>query len=480
MQIQFLRIIKTHFWFFGIMLLTILYAFTTKEISNKVVKSNQPNIIIILTDDQGYGDVGFNGCKDIPTPNIDQIATNGVVFRNAYVTYSVCAPSRAGLLTGRYQDRFGYSRNPLYKPFDSTMGVSLNEKFLPEYLKQSGYKTMGIGKWHLGVYENFRPWNRGFDEYFGFLGGGHRYFPEELTITDQNEPKNEGQSYRTKLIRNNDVVEETEYLTDAFSREAVSFIDKNAKNPFFLYLAYNAPHAPLQASEKYLNRFSDIKDPKRKTYAAMVSAVDDGVGEVLNKLKKLNILDNTIIIFLSDNGGPKQDNASDNGELRGGKGSLFEGGIRVPFAIQWPKQIKAGIEYNQSISSLDIFATIIANATDIKTANLKNPLDGIDILPFLKGQKENAPHEYLFWRQYDQKKYAIVHESGMKLLNQKDSIINVYNLKSDIKEQNDIKEKSKDIITKFDDERKKWEANMIAPVIWGLNQEQQYIPGKRP
>ncbi len=466
------QIKKCALWLTGLLLFVIVFSFTKKIEPKKNGTENKPNVIIILTDDQGYADVGFNGCTDIPTPNIDRIAKNGVVFRNAYVSYSVCAPSRAGLITGRYQDRFGYSRNPLYTPFDPEVGVSLNEQMLPELLLQSSYKTMAIGKWHLGAHEKFRPWKRGFKEYFGFLGGGHRYFPEEYVITNQDSASNEAQSYRTKLIRNETVIEESEYLTDALSREAVSFIGRNDKQPFFLYLAYNAPHGPLQATEKYLSRFNHIKDLKRKTYAAMVSAVDDGVGAVLNKLEQLKIADNTIVIFLSDNGGPENDNGSDNGLLRGAKGSLFEGGIRVPFAIQWPKKIQANTEYQQPIISLDIFATVAANVDGLAAS--KNTLDGVNLLPFIKGINKKSPHEYLFWRQYDQKNYAVVHASGFKELITRDTAISLYYLKTDIGEQLNVLDKNKLLFNQIEQERKQWEATTIAPAFYGLNQEEQY------
>lgn len=459
----------------ALVLAVTAYVFTKRTKQTLVVAQDKPNVIIILTDDQGYGDVGFTGCKDIPTPNIDRIATNGVVFTNGYVSYAVCAPSRAGLITGRYQDRFGYSRNPLYRPFDATIGLPLTEQTLPELLKQSGYNTMGIGKWHLGVHEQFRPWNRGFNEFFGFLGGGHRYLPEDYTIAHQDSAKNEAESYRTKLIRNKTTVEETEYLTDAFSREAVSFIERNSKQPFFLYLAYNAPHAPLQATAKYLNRFEHIKNPKRKTYAAMVSAVDDGVGAVLNKLQQLKLTENTIVIFLSDNGGPENDNGSDNGLLRGGKGSLFEGGIRVPFAMQWPKQIKANTQYHQPVISLDIFATIAANIG--KTSSPKNQLDGVNLLPYLQSKQQGAPHEYLFWRQYDQKNYAVLHQSGYKEVILKDSGFNLYNLKNEIDEKTNIRDPK--LMSEFEQQRKKWELNTIAPIFYGLNQEEVYEREKK-
>jgi len=449
-----------------------LLAFHNPDTKTATPPKGTPNIILIVADDLGYGDVGFNGCKDIPTPNIDRIAKKGAMFTNAYVTYAVCAPSRAGMLTGRYQDRFGYSRNPLYKPFDSTIGVPLSEQMMPEYLKQVGYKTVGLGKWHLGAHEKYRPWNRGFDKFFGFIGGGHRYLPNEYDIESQDSANNEGQSYRTKLVRNDVVVEEKEYLTDALSREAVSFVDRNAKQPFFMYLAYNAPHTPLQATPKYLQRFNHITDNKRKTYAAMVSAMDDGIGALLDKLEALNLTENTIVIFLSDNGGPEQDNASDNGQLRGGKGSFYEGGLRVPFAMQWPAQIKDGLVYNEAISSLDIFATI--KAIIPSAPKPKNTLDGVNLLPYLKGYNKNAPHEFLFWRQFDQKKFATVHATGLKSIVTKDTAVEVFQLRTDIAETTNLKDVENPNLIKLDDARKKWANQLIPPAFFGLNQEDQY------
>lgn len=445
---------------------------------SKPLAANKPNIIIVLTDDQGYGDVGFNGCKDIPTPNIDRLAKNGAVFSQAYVSYAVCAPSRAGLLTGRYQDRFGYSRNPLYKPLDPSIGLSLNEQLMPELLKQSGYATMGIGKWHLGAHPNYRPWKRGFDRFFGFLGGGHRYFPQDFTDKHQDSVHDEDQSYRTKLIMNEQVVEEKEYLTDAFTREAVNFIEQQKKQPFFLYLAYNAPHTPLQASEKYLSRFPTTMNPKRRTYAAMVSAVDDGVGAILNKLAALGIAENTIVIFLSDNGGPKQDNASDNGVLRGGKGGFFEGGIRVPFVMQWPAKISPDTKYTQPISSLDILATITGNVAGIK--QIRNPLDGVNLIPFVTGKKAGAPHDYLFWRQYDQQRFAVLSATGDKAIMVGDTSKMLFHLPTDISEANNIANQEGQKLAQLEEQRKRWAAQMIPPAIWGLNQAAQYQLGKNP
>ncbi|MGL1886788.1 MAG: sulfatase-like hydrolase/transferase [Reichenbachiella sp.] len=452
----------------GILILTSCSS-SSKE-KNDVVSialNEKPNVIIILTDDQGYKDVGFNGCTSIPTPNIDRIAQNGVVFTNGYVSYAVCGPSRAGLITGRYQDRFGFSRNPLFSPKDSLHGLPLSEENLAEALDKSDYQSMAIGKWHLGAHETQRPLNRGFDEFFGFLTGGHRYFPEEWTLNDISEVKSQFEAYETKLLKNNVRVEEQEYLTDALSREAVSFVERNAKDPFFLYLAYNAPHAPMQATQKYLDRFDHIKDKKRKTYAAMVSAVDDGVGNLLDKLEELKIEENTIVFFLSDNGGPEKSNASDNGELRDGKGSLYEGGVRVPFAVQWPGKIPKGQKYHEPVISLDIFATAIALA-DVSP---RNELDGINLIPYLTGERSEAPHHQLFWRKYDSQSFAI-RSGNMKLVRDKNGNSEVYDLSADISEEHPIADET--VLSELKKNHDEWNAQNLDPVFLGLKKNKEY------
>lgn len=276
-------------WFLsGFILVVSIFMISGCQNAKRDIQASKPNVIIILADDLGYADVGFNGSTEIPTPNIDRIAKEGVVFTNGYVTYSVCGPSRAGLITGRYQNRFGYATNPIIAPDDPNMGLPLSERTLATELKTAGYTNGVIGKWHLGTHESLKPDKRGFDHFFGFLSGGHRYFPEEYIFKDLSEVKKDWDWYQTKLLLNNEPVEETDYLTDALSREAVKFIDANRDHPFFLYLAYNAPHGPLQATAEYLSRFSHIENEKRRTYAAMVSAMDDGIGKVLDKLKALD------------------------------------------------------------------------------------------------------------------------------------------------------------------------------------------------
>lgn len=440
----------------------------TSQIHNEG-KKEKPNVIIILVDDLGYMDVGFNGCKDIPTPNIDRIATNGVKFTDGYVTYSVCGPSRAGLITGRYQDRFGFGRNPLFAPNDIEQGLPLTEETLATVLKREGYHNMAIGKWHLGGHKELRPLKRGFDEFFGFLTGGHYYFPEDWVLNDLSELTNQYSAYKTKLLRNDTRINETEYLTDALSREAVNFVKAKKGKPFFLYLAYNAPHTPLQATEKYLNRFKNIKDKKRRTYAAMVSAVDDGVGLILDQLEKTGLDKNTIVYLLSDNGGPEIHNGSDNGPLREGKGWLYEGGVRVPFAMQWKGTIPGGTVYHNPIISLDIFATVSAMAG----AKPKNKLDGVNLIPFITGEKQSRPHKMLYWRQYDKGSYAI-RAGDTKLINADGKSEEVFNLKNDkgeginnISDQEKEAKKSLKLINK-------WMSKLKDPVFMGLLNDKQY------
>jgi arylsulfatase A-like enzyme len=431
----------------------------------KVAKKTHPNVIVIMTDDLGYVDVGFNGSKDISTPNIDRIAKNGVKFTNGYTPYSVCSPSRAGFITGRYQQRFGYERNAQYRPNDPNMGLPQTEKTIPTLLRQVGYTSGVIGKWHLGAHISNHPLNRGFDFFYGHLGGGHRYFPEELTIKDSYSINDEPLSYKTWIMRDHQPEKTDKYLTDAFSNEAVKFIEKNQKDPFFLYLAYNAPHGPLQATQKYLDRFDHIKNKKRKTYAAMVSAVDDGVGRILDRLESLEIIENTMIFFLSDNGGPESKNGSNNGPLREGKSSIYEGGNRIPFAMQWPAQITP-IVYEYPISSLDILPTI-AEWTNTPISADK-PLDGVNIIPYLKGEKQGRPHQTLYVRKFDDDLYS-VRDGDFKLVTKKkNSVKELYNLSKDLGEENDLASEFPEEVKRLDSLRQNWDSQLIDPIFLGL------------
>ena len=435
-------------------------------------QNNKPNIIVIMTDDMGYADVGFNGCKDIPTPNIDRIANEGIRFDEGYVSFPVCGPSRAGFLTGRYQDRFGFTTNPSIDPNNPIAGLPIEEETMAQVLKKANYNTAIIGKWHMGTNAVFHPLERGFDYFYGFLSGGHHYFPEKLTLNNLSEVKKKWQWYSTKIIENRAPVEIKEYLTDALSNAAVNFIDKQVKDDqqFMLYLAYNAPHTPLQTTEKYLSRFPNIKDKKRKTYAAMVSAVDDGVGRVLDALKEQALDEDTIIVFLSDNGGARN-NGSDNGPLRGLKGDLFEGGVRVPFAIRWKGVIPEGNSYKNPVSSLDIMATIVAQ-TNVKI-NPERPLDGVDLIPFLTGKNNGAPHEYLFWRKWEQNAMAIRHGNYKLVANKKQDqeTPELFDLSTDISESKNLKSEKLKISKDLQKEWNNWNKELKERVFPALGED---------
>jgi arylsulfatase A-like enzyme len=344
----------------------------------------RPNILVIVADDLGYGELGCQGHNDVPTPHIDSIARNGVRFTSGYVSCPVCSPTRAGLMTGRYQQRFGHEFNP--GPVDDAsdrFGLVRDEKTLAERLKAAGYATGMVGKWHLGTKEGLRPTERGFDEFFGFLGGAHPYLGERRRRNNE-------------VMRGSERVSEPAYLTDAFGREAVAFIDHHKSEPFFLYLAFNAVHAPLQATGDYRKRFPKVKDEKRQTFSAMLSAMDDAVGAVLAKLHASELDENTLIFFISDNGGPTPQTTSRNDPLRGTKTTTWEGGIRIPYIIQWKGHLPAGKVDDRPVISLDIHPTALAAAG--VTAQPEKKLDGVNLLPFLDGTSKNPPHEFLFWR----------------------------------------------------------------------------------
>jgi arylsulfatase A-like enzyme len=425
-----------------------------------------PNLLVIMTDDQGYADVGFNGGRDIPTPHLDAIAAAGVRFTSGYVTYSVCSPSRAGLLTGRYPQRFGHERNPAWQPGNPATGLPLTETLLPAVLGRVGYVSGLVGKWHLGAHPRFHPLARGFDEFFGHVGGGARYFPEELTLTEPAEARDEGESYRLRMRRGHEPVRTTRYLTDEFSDEAVRFVERHHDRPFFLYLAYNAPHTPLQATEEHLARFPHIADPKRRTYAAMVSAVDDGVGRLMAKLRELGIEDDTLVFFLSDNGGPTRDNASDNRPLRGQKGSPWEGGFRVPFAAQWPGRLPAGLVYDHPVSSLDIFATIAALAG--APADPERPLDGVNLLPHLTGERKDAPHEAIYLRMHDRGSFAVRAGDAKLVIPARGEAPQLFDLGPDRAESRNLAAERPDVLARLERLRAAWSAQLVPPAFEGL------------
>ena len=347
--------------------------------------SRRPNVLIFLADDLGYGELGCQGfATDVPTPQIDSLAANGVRFTNGYVSCPYCSPSRAGLLTGRYQQRFGYEFNPgpgrLTPP---TVGLPVEETTLGDRFQAAGYTTGWFGKSHLGYAPPFHPLRRGFHSFFGFLGGKHDYFD---ALEDPFDP----------ILRDETRLTEIDYLTDAFGHEAAAFIDRNADQPWMCFVPFNAVHAPLQAPDRYLDRFPDMADPKRRTFAAMLAAMDDAVGVVMAAVRRHGLEDDTLVVFLSDNGGPTESITSSNGPLRGFKSQTWEGGIRVPFIMQWTGHIPASTVEDRPVIQLDILPTALA-AAGVKLDPAWH-LDGVDLLPYLTGHDSGMPHETLYWR----------------------------------------------------------------------------------
>lgn len=419
----------------------------------------RPNVIVILADDLGYADVGFNGCKDIPTPNIDTLAKNGVRCSNGYVSHPFCSPTRAGLMTGRYQQRFGHENNPAWLPEDTKVGLPLIETFLVKQLRAAGYVTGAIGKWHLGAAPCFHPNERGFTEYFGFLGGGHQYLPEEKP-----EPAKQAWQveYRIPLSRNKEPVAHVGYMTDLLSEEAVAFIGRHKRDPFCLYLAYNAVHTPLQAPEKYLARFAHIADEGRRTYAAMNSAMDDGVGRVLTALREHGLDRDTLVFFLSDNGGPINKVPCSNAPLKGGKGQVLEGGIRVPFVACWPGKLPAGVVYNEPVISLDLLPTALALAG---APPPEKPLDGINLIPYLTGANKATPHERLFWRTGGGVRWA-VREGRYKLLRSTNTEKSqLFDITTDIGEEQDLAAEKPDVVKRLSAAFEAWNTELVRPLF---------------
>jgi arylsulfatase A-like enzyme len=413
----------------------------------------KPNIIIFLAYDLGYADIGANGCKDIPTPNIDSLAKNGVRFTDGYATHSVCSPSRAGLMSGRYQHRYGFEHNSGPERFAAdNFGLPRTEPTLAERLKPLGYATGMVGKWHIGFKEGLRPHERGFDYHFGFLSGAHSYLP--------------GKSDNDPLVRNGKpVTDEKEYLTDAFAREAVSFIERSKEKPFFLYVAFNAVHAPMEAPERYAGRFPDLTGTRR-TYAGMLAAMDDAVGRVLTKVRQFGQEENTLVFFYSDNGGPTEQTSSRNDPLRGYKGQVFEGGIRVPFLAQWKGKLPTGRTYTQAVMAFDLHAiALVAAGGKLPT---DRPLDGVDLMPFLLGDKSGPPHGQLFWRAGQQKAARV---GDWKLVDTRTGAPMLFNLKDDIGEQNDLAQTQPEKLEELQAAFAEWEKGM-QPAKW-VRQDQR-------
>jgi arylsulfatase A-like enzyme len=427
--------------------------FTKKVLSARASQKSEsrPNIVLIVSDDQGYADSScYDHPKEVATPNIDRLATEGVLLTNGYASAYVCAPTRAGLLTGRYQQRFGF-----YAAGDSRIGLPLSEVTVADMLKKRGYATAVIGKWHVGIEPQYHPLKRGFDEFYGFLGhGAHDYF--NLKITDE----------YNSIYRNDRRINDTGYLTDNLARESVSFIEQHQNKPFFLYLPFNAVHWPLQALQKYIKRFN-TGDKNRDIYLAMLTSMDEAIGKVLDALKRTGADDNTLIIFFSDNGGARK-NFANNGALRDFKQSVYEGGIRVPFIVRWPGKLPKGTVCDEPVISLDALPTICA-AVGVGLPN-NRVYDGKNMLPTLRGRTKGPLHKNLFWD--DGVKQWAVREGKWKLLYNREGSLELYDLEADISEKNNLVKQRPEIAKRLQQAYTDWK-NQMAPQLTKAKRERQ-------
>jgi arylsulfatase A-like enzyme len=429
-------------------LAAVVLSTSGREKNNTKLSTSKPNIVLIVSDDQGNADAGYQrNPSTISTPSIDKLASDGIVFTNGYASGYVCSPTRAGLLTGRYQQRFGFYRAP-----DSRIGLPLTEITLADVLKKDGYTTGAFGKWHLGLTKEYNPCSRGFDEFYGFLGhGGHDYF--DLDCTDNPD------GLHQCIYRNFTTVSDTGYLTDNLAREACSFVTNNAnkENPFFLYLPFNAVHAPLQAPEEDIKKFNS-GDPKRDIQLAMLHRMDIAIGNVIETLKKEGIYENTIIFFFSDNGGARVSKAN-NLPLRDFKHSVYEGGVRVPFIMSWSDKFKSSV-CNEPVISLDIMPTICA-ALDIKLPS-DRIYDGKNILPAVSGKSDKPVHDELYFDGNDG--YWAVRNGAWKLVYSKQGNLELYNLESDLVEENNLASQNPDKVDELKNKYEKWRSEMGTPM----------------
>jgi arylsulfatase B len=432
--------------------------------TDPVLADRPPNIVLVVIDDVGYAEMGCQG-GDIPTPRIDELARRGVRCTAGYVTAPYCSPSRAALLTGRYQQRFGHELNPVGEMNDRPgVGPPESERTIGDYLKAAGYATGAVGKWHLGAHPPHHPLGRGFSEFFGFLREGHFYVPpapgrsSPAVVAHLRTPE-PAYNRLNPILRGEAIVEEAEYLTAAFARESVDFIHRNRETPFFLYLAFNASHSPMQARKADFDRFGSIADSHRRVWAAMMAALDEAVGRVQDELRRCGLERETLVVFLSDNGGPTAELTSRNAPFSGGKGTMLEGGIRVPFLLSWPGHLPEGTTYDEPVSTLDVLPTVLSAAGLPVPVGVE--LDGVDLVPFLSSRDRSPPHAALFWRMGQGR---AIRFDRWKLLRSRDrEPFRLHDLVLDPAEQHDLAARRPQLVRELSVLLQDWEDQMIPP-----------------
>jgi arylsulfatase A-like enzyme len=458
-----------------------------------------PNIILIVVDDLGKAEVSAYGHSPVATPHIDQLAAQGVRFADGYVSSPVCSPSRAGLLTGRHQARFGYETQPMeYYPNNllvywlgkkvmntdnwvlrvpprfpaesqwARQGLPLEEINLAELLQARGYRTACIGKWHLGYGKEYLPLRRGFDEHYGFYGAfslytANRRSPEVVAhvprLFSSRHQWREGRKGTGAIVRDGRRLRETRYLTFALRDEAMRFMENHRDGPFFLYLSFSAPHEPFQAPLSHYERFAHVAEEGKRVYYAMIQALDEAVGAVHERVKTLGLEDNTLIFFISDNGGASYTGLSDNAPYKGGKLTMFEGGVNVPFLLKWQGVLPAGSIYPFPVSALDILPTVAA-AADCSLPDDRT-YDGVDLAPFLRGQKKGAPHDALFWRADHIQAMRAGDWKFVRSL--RDHWAELYHIGEDRYERYDLREANTEVLRQLIEAYDAWQDHLRAP-----------------
>jgi len=488
-----------------------------KEYLNSIVSdtSPKPNIIIIMADDLGKTDISLYGNPPIQTPNIDAIGLKGMTFTEAYITSPICAPSRAGMLTGRYQQRFGFEYQPhdrypknriemfVYKNFIATgdwlvanqvefprfedvvkNGMPPSEIMLSEILQKAGYKTGIAGKWHLGSGEHAIPINRGFDYQYGFYEAYSLYMADtsDENIVNQRHKDfsdpfiwGKGRTGNCAIRRNDEVIDEKFYLTDRIAEEANQFIDRNKQEPFFLYVPFLAPHTPFQATKAYYDKLEHIEDRNKRVYNAMIWQLDDAVGSIISHLEESGLMENTIVFFLSDNGGATYTGATDNAPLKGGKFTNFEGGLNIPFMVRWDGHVTEGSRYDRSVISMDVFSTALELAGIPYTRERK--LDGASLLPVFTDSVQEPIHNILCWRSgYNR----AIRSGDWKLIT--DGLSGnhaLHNVKEDKEERNNLYDSKPEIVKQLQSEHAQWESEMVSPA-WPRVMDYRWWDGDKP
>lgn len=385
--------------------------------------AQKPNILVFFVDDMGYSELGcYNPKTDLRTPNIDKLAENGVLCSDGYVTAPQCSPSRAGIITGYYQQRFGHEANPETRD-RNTFGLDRSIRTLGDYMRVAGYKTGYVGKWDLGRKYEDNPEQRGFDYYYGAVVGA-RHYP----------PKNHGPLFNRTTRGHDTIVKETLYHTHQLTVGVQEFIDDNKDNPFFMFVSYTAPHSPFEATEESIAKNKHIANNERRTYAGMVTALDVDIGKIMQQLRRYGLEDNTLVFFISDNGAPRHGPASGNNlPLRGDKGDLFEGGIRVPYIVQWKGGgLPAGTKCHRPVSALDLLPTMLT----VAGSDIPDLLPGENIIPYLKGEGQEDPKDALYWRWMGQR---AVRDGDWKWISSpKKEVMGLFNLAEDQNEEKNL------------------------------------------